>query len=132
MKNIIVSISATLLISLFANAQSILLTPGKAETKYNGSNHLVLRGTSSPSIIGVRQSGTLSSPTNTTVDDEMLNFEAQGWVNGNSTTSQGMLRFVSTQNWTNANRGNKLDIWTTKNGENTPYRRFTIDHNGKV
>ncbi len=124
----------SLILMFFASqifAQSTTLTPGKVDTK-NGTDHLTLKGTSTPTLTSIRQSGTLSSPTNTTVDDYLLSIEAAGWVNGAATNFQGALRFITTQNWTNANRGNKLDIYTTATNSNTAYRRFTINHDGKV
>jgi hypothetical protein len=106
-------------------AQSVSISPTSSEM-------ILLKSAGSPTIVGLRHSGTSASPTNTTTDDNLLNIEARGWINGSSTSFQSAMRFVTTQNWTNANRGNKIDIYTTKNNENTPYRRFTINHNGKV
>ncbi|MGL4630449.1 MAG: hypothetical protein ACRCVT_04510 [Leadbetterella sp.] len=113
-------------------AQSITLTPGQAETNHFGTDHILLKGTTAPTITGLRQGGLYSNPSNTQNSDDLISIQAHGWVNGSSTDFQGAIRFSTTQSWTNANRGNKLDIWTTKNNENTPFRRFTIEHNGKV
>jgi len=131
MKNILFT---TLLFLLFNDtfAQSISITPSRVESKHTGTDHILLKGVTTPTIVGLRYGGTLDAPTNTTIDDYLLNIEARGWTNGAGTGFQGAIRFLTTQNWTNANRGNKIDFYTTSNNFNTALRRFTISHNGKV
>jgi hypothetical protein len=125
------------LLSLFANAQAqrVLIQPGLGifEMKSSSSSQIKLLGTlNTPIITGLRTGGTITSPNNTDTGSGLISLEAGGWGSGSPITSPSKIQFVTTQNWTINNRGNKFELYTTKNNDATPTNRLLVNHDGKV
>ncbi|MGL4630451.1 MAG: hypothetical protein ACRCVT_04520 [Leadbetterella sp.] len=125
--------------TLFINAQvlslwsqSIVLSPNSIETKHTTYENINLKGTATPSIVGYKHTGTLTSPGNTADGNILLSLEGRGYGGGTFTGMNGGLRFSATQNWNANNQGTRADIFTTENNSTLTLSRFMINQNGKV
>lgn len=123
----------TLAIYDASQAQSITLTPNNMNSRQGTlTDNIVLQGTNSPNIVGIRHAGTVIAPTATPNGALLLTLEAKGH-NGTAITGvRGMMRFVSTEAWTSSANGSKLEFYTTPNGTTAFTNRLTIAHDGKV
>jgi hypothetical protein len=116
-----------------SQAQSITLTPNNMNSRQaTSTDNIVLQGTNSPNIVGIRHAGTVTVPTATPNGALLLTLEAKGH-NGTAITGvRGMMRFVSTEAWTSSANGSKLEFYTTANGTTSFTNRLTIAHDGKI
>jgi hypothetical protein len=116
-----------------SQAQSLTLTPNNIDSKQSTiTDNIVLQGTNSPNIVGIRHGGTLAAPTATTTGTLLLALEARGHDGTGITTTRGLMRFLSAESWTPTANGSKIDFYTTQNGTTSTLNRMTIAHSGKI
>jgi hypothetical protein len=84
-------------------------------------------------LIGRRASGTAEAPTAVGVNDQIVFIGARGHVGTAFTTSSdGYMQIVATQNWTSTARGTRIEFATTPTGSTTTSNRMRIDQDGQV
>lgn len=132
MKKIILSISI-LLTSFFSFGQSVLLTPQSVSTTQNSAiENLKLIGTNAPEIVGVRHSGTLTSPTATGLGSYLLSLQGQGHDGTAFSSSQAYINMYASQTWTPSAKGTGIEFLNTPNGSTVPSRSMHITDNGFI
>lgn len=118
---------------LLTQAQSVTLTPNNINSRQGSlTDNIILQGTNPPNIVGIRHYGSLAAPTATLSGSFLLSIEGKGHNGTAIPTSKGIIRFVTTENWTPTANGTKLEFQTTANGTTSPATRMTIAHDGKV
>jgi hypothetical protein len=132
-KNLILSIVLAFFAINISFAQSVLIQPNNINSRQSSStDNLTLQGTNPPNIVGIRHDGTLSSPTATGNGDFPLSLDARGHTGSGFTSTKGRINFETTQPWTAAANGLRIDFHTTPNGSTAMARRMTINHDGKI
>ncbi len=86
-----------------------------------------------PGYIGYRGDGTIAAPTALVTGDTMLNVGGAGY-DGTSwgVVTQGLMRVVAAENWSNVARGTKLEFRTTKNATTAETTVVTFEDTGAV
>lgn len=126
-------LSSIILFSIGTNAQSVLITPNKMESKQNSAlDNLILQSNNQPNIIGKRHNGTTAAPTAVVTDDDLLTLQAAGYNGTAFTGTRGSIRFEANQNWTANNNGTKIKFLTTANGSVNLTERMVIADDGKI
>lgn len=89
---------------------------------------------SAPLIVGQRARGTKAAPTAVQGGDELANFNARGFVDGDFSGSRAKVVMSATQNWTSGANGADISFHTTPNGSAVDgiVERMRITNDGNV
>jgi hypothetical protein len=132
MKRIILLFSTSLFISS-SFAQSILLEPDKMSSMQSAvTDNIILQGTNPPNIVGIRHNGTLTVPTATSTGSFLLSLDGKGHNSTAITGTRGLIRYVTTENWTPTANGTKIEFHNTANGSTFLTQRMVINQDGNV
>lgn len=84
-------------------------------------------------FIGYRGDGTIAAPTALVANDTILNVGGAGY-DGTSwgVVTQGLMRVVAAENWSNTARGTRLEFRTTKNTTTAETTVVTFENDGSV
>lgn len=83
-----------------------------------------------PTFVLLKQ-GRTGSTTNTPSSGAQLGILGAGGWNGTADVYGQTFRWLTTESWTGAANGQKLELWTVANGGSTQARAFTFDQNGQ-
>jgi hypothetical protein len=84
----------------------------------------------SPTFIGRSANGTAASPSAVEANKALVGFGAMGYGStGYSSVSRGQFGVFTSQAWTDANQGTRIDVYTTPNNSTTLTHRVRFDGN---
>ena len=82
-------------------------------------------------LVGRAARGTLSSPSALANGDTLFRISSTGYgTTGFTANSSARIDFVATENFSDANKGTKINFWATAPGNNLPSTITTIDWDG--
>ena len=126
MKKIVLS-STFLFITAFAFGQSITLKPDDSDSEL-----IIKKYSDTPEFIGMRASGSPSSPAATSNAVNLALFGGAGYNGTTFTGIRSSIQFRTTQSWTSTANGNQIIFSNTPNNSTTLTDRMVINHDGNV
>jgi len=110
-------------------AGNLLLTPATATALTVNTYGY---GTTGGSFSGLQARGTPGATTASQIGDFLALFSGYGCYAANSSSLQGQIRLMATENWSSTNRGNRIDFYLTNNGTTTLANTHQFQQNGDI
>lgn len=119
--------------SALAGGAFVLNGPGDSGIPLTAGYLSLTRLNSFPFIASRRINGTLGVPQAIDSGETLLEFDAQGSVDGSvAGLPSAAIRVVATEDWTPSGQGSLMNFATTRNGQNFALTHMTIANNGFV
>jgi hypothetical protein len=83
-------------------------------------------------FVGRKARGTSAARTAVQAFDDLVGFQAEGYMGAGFTGTRGGMTVQAAENWTNTAQGTRVNFQTTATGTTTPSTKMTIDPAGNV